>query len=123
MSQALRSAGPAGHRADASARDVLAFLALSLGELQASIEETATAWERRSYWVKADRFRAEWSWTADMLRRLESNLCGGDLDEAQACATELAGILAGHRLKARRSTGEPWKGAWNAWLEKRQGPP
>ena len=53
MAQALRAVAQRAEVSDDETREVLAFLALSLAELDESIEETAGAWERREYWLKA----------------------------------------------------------------------
>ena len=47
---------------DDAARDMAAFVALCLREIDATINESVAAWEKRDYWVKADRFRLEWQW-------------------------------------------------------------
>lgn len=49
---------------------VASFIALSLDEIEQSIHETTVAWEKRDYWVKADQFRAEWSWVGKMKEQL-----------------------------------------------------
>lgn len=111
---ALRSDVPA-----AEAREVLAFLALSLAELYESVDETARAWERREYWLKADRFRSEWAWVQPILERLEAALRGADWAQARLCGVELARILADRRLRPRGTMATPWRGAWDAWFQKR----
>ncbi len=48
---------------DAQSRDLAAFIALALIEITKTIEASVIAWEKRGYWVKADRFRMEWAWS------------------------------------------------------------
>jgi hypothetical protein len=55
------------------ARDMLAQLVYTLREVDEGIEESAKAWEKRDYWMKAEEFRARWSWAgaaADELSHL-----------------------------------------------------
>jgi hypothetical protein len=99
-------------------REILAYLALCLGELNDSFEETARAWERRDYWLKADRFRSEWAWVPAIRPRLEHALRAEDWDQARACGMELASVLAGRRLRPPESKATPWRGAWDAWVQK-----
>jgi len=40
--------------------DQIAFIYLSLIEIEKTIKATLKPWEKRDYWVKADKFRAEW---------------------------------------------------------------
>lgn len=78
---------------DAMLRDRLAFIVLALRQVQASIEPTAEAWERRSYWVKADQFRRSWAWLAPRAEALLAVLRSGDLASARMMAMELEGLL------------------------------
>jgi hypothetical protein len=114
---ALRSVGSSTPSVDES-RDVLAFLALCLDQLKESVVATAGAWERREYWVKADRFRADWAWVSRMEGALEPALKARDWERALACGTELARILAERSVRVADSRARPWRGAWDAWLEK-----
>jgi hypothetical protein len=50
--------------------DIASFIALFLDEIEQSIHETTAVWEKKDYWVKADQFRAEWSWVGKMKGQL-----------------------------------------------------
>lgn len=55
------------------AKDMLAQLVYTLREVDEGIEESAKAWEKRDYWMKAEEFRTRWMWagsTSDELRQL-----------------------------------------------------
>lgn len=55
------------------AKDMLAQLVYTLREVDEGIEESAKAWEKRDYWMKAEEFRSRWMWagtTADELAQL-----------------------------------------------------
>jgi len=65
----------------ANIKDIAAYIALLLDEVWKSIEDTSLAWEKRDYWVKADRFRQEWNWIKVMKDQLiqallEENFAG-----------------------------------------------
>jgi hypothetical protein len=98
-------------------RDLLAFLDMSLEELRRSVDETAAAWEKRGYWLKADRFRQDWNWTERIGMTLSSALASGDFDRATGSGIELATHLLHVRLPAALSRSRPWVGGW----EKRNG--
>ncbi len=58
---------------DAEAKDMIAFIVFSLRGIAVSIDKSASAWEKRDYYLKADAFRREWAWvepTADRLHTL-----------------------------------------------------
>jgi hypothetical protein len=55
------------------AKDMLAQLVFTLREVDEGIEESAKAWEKRDYWMKAEEFRSRWMWagsTADELAQI-----------------------------------------------------
>jgi hypothetical protein len=118
MVLAIRSTATASPPRAEPARDVFAFLALSLRELEKSVEETTAAWERRAYWLKADQFRQEWAWAGRLRPPLDQALRSGSWDKAAACGMELATILAGRKLRVAQSHAKPWDGAYKVWLER-----
>lgn len=94
------------------ARDLAAFLVLALEAIAATIDESVAAWEKRGYWIKADKFRLEWGWAGDLAARLKAALLADDWAGVAAVASQIAShvgnvvVPPGHRL------GTPWKGAW-----------
>lgn len=50
--------------------DLIAFIILSLTEIEKTITQTTIPWEKREYWVKADQFRNEWKWVSEIKTRL-----------------------------------------------------
>jgi hypothetical protein len=94
-------------------RDVVAFIVLALREAWSSAEATATAWERRKYWLKADRFRRDWTWIPPVEQQLTQALVEDDLTGAASLAAGLIDHLAGVRPSARPPRQKPWTGAWD----------
>lgn len=99
-------------------RDLAAFIALALILISETIEVSVAAWEKRDYWVKADKFRMEWAWSGQygekMRRALQADDWGTVAIVAAQTAQKLGKITVppGHRL------GKPWVGAWEE-LKKR----
>jgi hypothetical protein len=118
MARTLREASGPEPLPDSTERDLFAFLALGLAELAGSVETTALAWEKRSYWLKADRFRQEWEWVGQIQPRLDLALTSSDWDEARRCGMELATVLGARKLKTGSKAGTPWRGAWSAWASR-----
>ena len=50
--------------------DLIAFIILSLAEIEKTINQSTAPWEKRDYWVKADQLRREWSWVKDIRKQL-----------------------------------------------------
>lgn len=57
---------------DDEAKDMLALLVYCLREIDAGIDESASAWEKRDYWIKAEEFRQRWRWAGQMASELET---------------------------------------------------
>jgi hypothetical protein len=58
---------------DEEVKDMTATLVLALRGIAETIEESTLAWEKRNYFLKADRFRRSWEWArvhADRLGEL-----------------------------------------------------
>lgn len=104
-------------------RDLLTFLELCLGELVQSVEATATAWEKRGYWLKADRFRHDWAWADRLGRSLRDALDRSDQEGGRAVGMELATHLGNARPLASLIAARPWMGAWDKRNGTSQRPP
>ena len=92
-------------------RDLAAFVALALQNIAESIDPSVAAWEKRGYWVKADRFRMEWMWTGQFSEKLKVAILGDDWGTVAMLSAQIAQkfnkvvIAQNHRL------GKPWVGA------------
>jgi hypothetical protein len=96
-------------------RDRLAFLCLSLATLADSVDQTASAWEKRGYWLKADRFRAEWTWMVPAQAGLEAALRSSEFDAVASAIAILSARLSGVEIPSRQRSPTPWTGAWARW--------
>ncbi len=94
-------------------RDLAAFIALALAVVAETIDVSVAAWEKRGYWVKADKFRMDWAWAGQLAEKIRSAVLAEDWAAVAQAAAQVAGRLnritvpPGHRL------GRPWVGAWN----------
>lgn len=113
IASALRYAAE-GAPAPAEAKDLMAFLALRLRTVHDTVEQAARAWERRDYWVKADRFRHEWSWVRQSEAALNDALRAEDLAAARVAALELAQSINGVQPYKSSKKGA-WQGAHREW--------
>ena len=99
-------------------RDLAAFIALALNIIAETIDVSVAAWEKRGYWVKADKFRMDWAWAGQLADKMRIAVLSGDWGGVAQAAAQIVGRLnritvpPGHRL------GRPWVGAW-AELKKR----
>ena len=114
----------AHNKPDAQARDLVAYMSLALDEIDKTIEETCSAWEKRDYWIKADQFRTQWAWTRSLSIRLARVAQEEHWIDLPRLMPELADKLGSVTLPKRNGLGQPWVGAYARLLERRpQSPP
>ncbi len=103
---------------------MVAFLILSLHQIAALVDATASAWEKRDYWLKADQFRREWDWVLPAAQALEIALAAEDWEAIRnTVAQRLVPHLAQVTLPKRPRWGkQPWRGAWQAWQARGERP-
>ena len=51
---------------DETSKDLASFVGLTLLDINCSVDQSVEAWEKRGYWLKADRFRLEWEWSGQV---------------------------------------------------------
>lgn len=49
---------------DDSSKDMVAAVIYNLRAIDATVEESVVAWEKRGYWKKADDFQQKWWWSS-----------------------------------------------------------
>jgi hypothetical protein len=73
---------------DEESRDLAALIVFCLRRLEDGVEQTIQAWEKRDYFLKADRFQRQWEWIDETAYALESALLLGQWDKVpEALAT------------------------------------
>jgi len=97
---------------DSYTRDYAAYIVLALRAVDDTVERTVTPWEKRDYWVKADKFRMEWQWVKTLGPQLEEALLTEDWAEVAFQAAQIAGKLSSVQVSPRHRLGTPWDDAW-----------
>ena len=96
----------------AESRDLAAYIALSLRAIADTIDVSVAAWEKRGYWVKADRFRMDWLWAGQLAEKLRVALLNEDWGIVAALAAQSAQKLYKVNVGENHRLGKPWAGAW-----------
>jgi hypothetical protein len=107
LRELMRQAEPDGH-----SRDLAAFIAISLEKMYETVETSVAAWEKKDYWVKADRFRLEWEWSKVMGEKLRKALLADDWATVAMTSAQVAQKLMKVDVPIRHRLGTPWEGAW-----------
>jgi hypothetical protein len=103
----------------AESRDMAAFIVLALQTIADGIDVSVAAWEKRDYWVKADRFRMEWAWAGQLGEKMETALLEDDWANVAMLSMQIAQKLHKVKVSEKHRMGKPWVGAWEQF-EKRQ---
>lgn len=99
------------------ARDLAAFIALALETIAEGIDVSVAAWEKRNYWVKADRFRMDWAWTGQLGEKMKTAVIEDDWASVAMLSAQIAQKLHKVKVSEKHRMGTPWVGAWKK-LEK-----
>jgi hypothetical protein len=102
---------------DDHSRDLAAYISLALLEIHKTIDASVIAWEKRGYWVKADRFRMDWEWTQISGEKISQAVFADDWATIAITAAKVAQKLMGVDVPVRHRLGTPWVGAWKILKE------
>lgn len=101
---------------DNSTQDMIAFIILALQEISSGIDKSVAAWEKRDYWVKADKYRLEWRWTGDMARKLKPAFEERDWSLIAGLLIEIMQHFNDIKVSDRHRMGKPWVGAYKGYF-------
>jgi hypothetical protein len=99
-------------------RDLAAFIAMALAIVAETIDVSVAAWEKRGYWVKADRFRMDWAWAGHLAEKMRRAVQIDDWGAVAEVAALTAQKLYKITVPVGNHLGKPWVGAWEE-LKKR----
>ena len=108
MRELMRQSEPNEH-----SRDLAAYIALALLEINETIESSVSAWEKKGYWVKADRFRMEWTWAERLGNQMRDAVIHDDWASIAMLVAQLGGKMNNVDVPIRHRLGTPWEGAWS----------
>lgn len=107
MRELMRQSEP-----DDYSRDLAAYIALALAEIHDTVESSVAAWEKKGYWVKADRFRMDWAWTERMSQQMHDAVLNDDWATIALTISQLGSRLKDVDVPVRNRLGTPWEGAF-----------
>jgi hypothetical protein len=102
---------------DDETKNMLALLVLTLRAIADGIDESTVAWEKRNYWIKAEEFRRNWQWTAEMAAELETLLKKGEWHNLPPLMVRMLPYFAD--IKVTKFTRKPslWQGCYDRLME------
>lgn len=99
-------------------RDMAAFIAVALEAVARGIDSSVAAWEKRGYWVKADKFRMEWAWAGPLSEKMRAAIAADDWASVAILAAQVGQKLGKIQIAANHRIGRPWTGAYERMISK-----
>lgn len=93
-------------------RDLAAFIAVALASISEGIDASVAAWEKRGYWVKADKFRMDWAWAGPISEKLRTAIVADDWATVAMLSAQIAQKLNKIQVADNHRLGRPWAGAY-----------
>ncbi|MCL4268547.1 MAG: hypothetical protein KJZ72_03345 [Anaerolineales bacterium] len=93
-------------------KDQAAFIALALQTIAEGIDASVQAWEKRDYWVKADKFRMEWMWAGQTAAKLKDAVLSDDWASIAMLMPQIAQRFNKVVVSDNHRLGKPWTGAY-----------
>ena len=101
-------------------RDLIACILMSLDGIYETVDASVEAWEKRGYWLKADRFRMDWQWTKLLADQMRPLVLAENYGELIPLMVQVLQALDNVKVSDNHRLGTPWTGAW-AELNKNSG--
>lgn len=93
-------------------RDLIACVLMALDGIYETVDVSVEAWEKRGYWLKADRFRMDWQWTQIMADKMRPLVMSENYNELIPMMVEVLQALDNVKVSENHRLGTPWTGAW-----------
>jgi hypothetical protein len=97
---------------DSETKDMAAMLVYLLREIDEGVEQTVKAWEKRDYWMKAERFLREWSWVREMAANLEDVIRNEAWELLPRLMVQLFPRFGDIQIKTMTRSATTWQGAF-----------
>ncbi len=97
---------------DEEAKDMAALLVFCLRDIDDGIDETVRAWEKRDYWIKAEKFRERWAWAGKAADRLEDAIRQETWTRIPELMIELLPRFSDIKIAKFTRSAKTWSGAY-----------
>ncbi len=96
----------------AETKDQAAYIALALQAIADGIDVSVAAWEKRDYWVKADKFRMEWMWAGQVAAKMKAAVLTDDWATIAMFMPQIAQRFNKVEVSDNHRLGKPWTSAY-----------
>ena len=109
------------HDIDNEVKDMVATLVFCFREIDEGIDQSAAAWEKRDYWVKAEEVRQRWSWAVDMSDQLKAMVYNNSWEQMPQMMLKLLPRVADIKITKLTRKESDWLGNYDRLM--REKPP
>lgn len=101
---------------DVDAKNMLALLVYCLRGVDETIDESARAWEKRDYWIKAEEFRERWRWAGNVADELSTLVLQEDWQSLPGLMARLFPNFADIKINKYTRNETLWKGCYERFI-------
>ncbi len=102
---------------DDEAKDMAAQIVFCLREIANTVDVSCEAWEKRNYFVKADRFRMQWEWAQSAAGNLVQVIVSGSWESLPQQLANLVPHFADIRVTKMTRSASDWKGRYQQLVQ------
>jgi len=103
-------------RFDDEAKDLAALIVFCLHGMADTVDQTIEAWEKRDYWMKAERFREEWRWLEPTADELSGVIHKRQWDQLPSILAQMMPHFADVKIKQMTRKPTLWQGAYERFM-------
>ncbi|NLF03021.1 MAG: hypothetical protein GX601_18820 [Anaerolineales bacterium] len=103
---------------DEEAKDLAAVIVVSMLGIAETIDQTLDAWEKRDYYMKAERFREQWRWLEPLTDQLSGVIYEGQWEQLPDVLIRLMPHFSDVTIKQLTRSPEVWEGAYTKLMAK-----
>ena len=116
IAEALRRLSQKPHLDD-EAKDLSALIVFSLHGIEDTVDRTIAAWEKRDYWMKAERFNEQWRWLEPTADELSAVIYEGRWNQLPLVLAQLMSHFADVKVKQLTRKPAVWQGAYEKFMQ------
>lgn len=97
---------------DEEVKDLSALIVFALREISDGVEQSATVWDKKHYYIKADHLRADWEWAGRAADRMVRLIHVDDWMRLPVVLADLAPRFADVNVSQLTRSEQLWRGAY-----------
>ena len=102
---------------DDEVKDLTALIVFCLHRIADTVEQTTEAWDKRNYYLKADRFREGWRWVEPMTDELSAIIYEERWNQLPETLVQLMPHFSDITIKKLTRKPTLWKGAYDKFMQ------